>query len=138
MDRERFEAIVAAYGADARRWPQTERASALAFSQSDGAAAQLLGEARALDAAMDADAGDAGPSDLLVARIMRAAPKPARSIIRPQWRPAAALAACAVFGLAVGFGGGALVAPAQDESDAIIAAAFTSPSPELDWYGEEG
>ncbi|QJU58965.1 hypothetical protein HL653_15385 [Sphingomonas sp. AP4-R1] len=50
MDRTRFEAIVAAYGADPRRWPEVERAAAEAFGRSDAAAARLLDEEWAFDA----------------------------------------------------------------------------------------
>lgn len=50
MDRSRFEAIVAAYGADPRRWPEGERAAAEAFGRSDAGAARLLDEEWAFDA----------------------------------------------------------------------------------------
>jgi hypothetical protein len=51
MTSERFLALVAAYGADARRWPEAERAAAQAFASSNPAAV-----GPALD---DADAADA-------------------------------------------------------------------------------
>ena len=52
MTSERFLALVAAYGADARRWPEAERAVARAFADADPAA--VAGPALA-----DADAADA-------------------------------------------------------------------------------
>ena len=47
MNEVRFQEIVAAYGADPRRWPEGERVAAVAFSQS-AAAAESLREAEAL------------------------------------------------------------------------------------------
>ncbi|MDI7775361.1 hypothetical protein [Asticcacaulis sp. EMRT-3] len=50
MDETRFAAILAAYGAEARRWPQAEREAALAFMQAHADLADgLLAEARATD-----------------------------------------------------------------------------------------
>lgn len=50
MTAERFVALVAAYGADRRRWPESERAAAEAFAATHaGSAAQALAEAEALD-----------------------------------------------------------------------------------------
>lgn len=51
MTAERFLALVAAYGADCRRWPESERAAAEAYAATHaGAAARALAEAEALDA----------------------------------------------------------------------------------------
>ncbi|MEJ0023154.1 MAG: hypothetical protein WDN76_06725 [Alphaproteobacteria bacterium] len=50
MDRARFDAIIAAYGAEPRRWPADERVAAEAFCAS---ARVDLGEAAALDQALD-------------------------------------------------------------------------------------
>lgn len=100
MDANRFAAIVEAYGADPRRWPEAERAGAEAFAERPEAVA-LLREARALDAMLDvSDAAD--PVNLsFTRRILAVAPKPQVSV----WRPAAAMAACALLGLAFGFNG---------------------------------
>ena len=55
MTSERFLALVAAYGADARRWPEAERAAAQAFASSNPAAVGLaLAEADAADALLHA------------------------------------------------------------------------------------
>lgn len=54
MDETRFAEIVAAYGAQARRWPQAERTQALIFAREHALFAEpLLREAGALDAAFD-------------------------------------------------------------------------------------
>lgn len=51
MTSERFLALIAAYGADARRWPENERAAAQAFAAADPAAVRsALAEADAVDA----------------------------------------------------------------------------------------
>ena len=55
MTSERFLALVAAYGADARRWPEPERAAARAFAAADPAVAgPALAEADAADALLHA------------------------------------------------------------------------------------
>ncbi|WP_332658618.1 hypothetical protein [Brevundimonas sp.] len=51
MTSERFLALIAAYGADARRWPERERAAARAFADADPAAVHsALAEADTVDA----------------------------------------------------------------------------------------
>jgi hypothetical protein len=51
MTAERFLALIAAYGADARRWPEGERAAALAFVEArPDVARPALDEADAVDA----------------------------------------------------------------------------------------
>lgn len=51
MTAERFLALVAAYGADRRRWPEAERAAAEAFTAArPDVAGPLLAEADAIDA----------------------------------------------------------------------------------------
>jgi len=55
MRSERFLALVAAYGADARRWPEAERAAAEAFALArPDAAGPALAEAGAADALLHA------------------------------------------------------------------------------------
>jgi hypothetical protein len=51
MTSERFLALIAAYGADTRRWPENERAEAQAFAAAGSAAVHAaLAEADAVDA----------------------------------------------------------------------------------------
>lgn len=51
MTAERFLALVAAYGADRRRWPESERAAAEAFAAAhEDASSPALAEADAVDA----------------------------------------------------------------------------------------
>jgi hypothetical protein len=125
MDRERFLHLLDAYGADFRRWPASERKSAAAFALQFGRDMPELAQARALDRALDLARGaDAGVADRLAARILARAPQAV------QWgmdrRAMFALAACAVFGVALGFGGGMFAPPAVDQ-EAYYAMVFEGP-----------
>ena len=46
MDPQRFEALIAAYGATPARWPEEERMAADAFARNDPRAASLLGSSQ--------------------------------------------------------------------------------------------
>ena len=66
LTEARFREIVDAYGADATRWPEAERAAAAIFARNNpGVAEPILDEARALDAWLDADAIDVPEDDVL-------------------------------------------------------------------------
>jgi hypothetical protein len=124
MDRERFEHLLDAYGADFRRWPSETRAAAAAFAAQDPEAAALLSEARSLDRVLDTAREAGAPSPGLAARILAQAPRAAaRAFDR---RAMLALAACAVFGIVLGYGGG-LLAPAPVEDEAYFTMAFEAP-----------
>jgi hypothetical protein len=129
MDRERFLHLLEAYGGDFRRWPAETRALAAAYAAQDADAASALAEARALDRALDAARHGAEPSAALAARILAQAPRAAAFDRRALF----ALAACAVFGVVIGYGGGLLAPPpAEDE---YFAVAFEAP---LAFEDEEG
>jgi hypothetical protein len=103
MTGSRFEVLVATYGADPARWPEHERIAAMAIADAGGAEngryASALGDARALDHALDSDRPPA-PSDDLRQRIealagsnveTEPAHPPARARSTPWtlvWRPA--------------------------------------------------
>lgn len=125
MDRERFAYLLDAYGADFRRWPAEARAQAAAFAAQDAETAALIGEARKLDAVLDGARDEAGPSADLAARILAAAPRAQRPAF--DRRAMLALAACAVFGVLIGYGGG-MLAPAPAEDDSYFSMAFEAPS----------
>lgn len=73
MTSERFLALVAAYGADARRWPEAERAAARAFAAAEPAVAgPALAEADAADALLQASPA-IHPSMALRDRVIAAA-----------------------------------------------------------------
>jgi hypothetical protein len=74
MTPERFRAIVAAYGADARRWPATERAAARTWAAAHRVEADaMLAESAQLDAWLANDVL-APPGAVLVERIVAGAP----------------------------------------------------------------
>src|SRR5690606_3506420 len=97
MTPERFETIVAAYGAEPRRWPEQEREAALAFAGTEAGAASLAAARR--PAALLDRAGTPRARRELVARAART---PWR--LRAGWAAqAATLAAAALLGLYVGW-----------------------------------
>jgi hypothetical protein len=137
MTRERLLALIAAYGATPRRWPEDERASAESFIAAHPADENLLTNERTLDALLDR-AESVPVSASLSARILAgfdevaARPSVRRLIARlsqfvwpnaPLWQPSAALAASLIAGVMLGImsplGGNAVAAPAN--SDMTIA-----------------
>ena len=73
MTSERFLALVAAYGADARRWPEAERAATRAFAAArPEAVADALAEADAADVLLHASRV-AHPSTVLRDRVVASA-----------------------------------------------------------------
>ncbi|MGZ9099745.1 MAG: hypothetical protein ACXW3O_08590 [Brevundimonas sp.] len=73
MTSERFLALVAAWGADARRWPEAERAAARAFvAANPDVARPALAEADAADALLHASRV-ASPSMMLRDRVIASA-----------------------------------------------------------------
>ncbi len=107
MTLKRFGEIVAAYGADERRWPAVERLAARELASSSLEARRLLEHARPLDRLLDSVDAPAPSPDFAAGLAQRlAAPAPERStfvmwLIGPTWRPAV-MAAVAVFGLFLG------------------------------------
>ncbi len=137
MDRTRFEHLLEAYGGDFGRWPQAERAAGEAFARAHATElAAAISEARALDAALGAGNDSPSPSAALSAAILAAAPKARRALSR-NLAPTAgwALAACAILGVVLGYGAGAMAQPSDDGS--YFAAAFEAP-PEAPAPGDEG
>jgi hypothetical protein len=122
MDQKRFEHLLAAYGGDFRRWPAEERAAAAAFAVQNVDAAAALKAATALDEVLDHARAMHGDTSLLAARVLAQAPRSQPWLGK---RAMLALAACAVFGVVLGYGGG-LMAPAAAAEDAYFAAAFES------------
>jgi len=137
MDDERFEALLAAYGADAARWPDAERALALRHLAATPSAHGLRAEAKRLDGLLDAWKMDAAGADL-AHRV--AATAPLARIFRPRtlWVTAAGLAAACVLGVLVGADVGRTslrAQPTSEQSDPAVTAALDGSSeftPNLD------
>lgn len=103
MDEARFRALLNAYGADQKRWPEAERAAAAAFAaEQPDVAEHALNEAAALDRQLDA-APTQEPSAALMGRVLASAPTGAS---RPRDLAAAGAQAGSWWrGLASGWGG---------------------------------
>jgi hypothetical protein len=100
----RFEALLDAYGAEPRRWPEDRRAWAEALLARSPAAVSARDEAARLDLLLDA-ADTEGASAALMGRVLAAAPAPRRPLrlrLREILKPAIGLAFAAVLGLALG------------------------------------
>lgn len=78
MNVERLQVLLDAYGAEPARWPDDERAAALALLTESAAARAAHADARQLDDWLDvAPPGD--PGDVLRARILSSVPPPVSS-----------------------------------------------------------
>lgn len=106
MNTERFQTLLAAYGAEPLRWPENERAAAVYFAGANSQAAHWIAEARQLDTALGL-LPDHAPSQMLRARVLQSALLP-RNPERPSrlfasiWQPAIGMAASLLFGIIVG------------------------------------
>lgn len=139
----RVREIIEAYGGDARRWPEAERAAVEAYlAQNAEDVADALAEAQALDA-MLAAYPEPAPSAALRAAILAKAPASAsgKSGAWLGWlggaRPAlgVAMAVMLSFGVATGYRLGG-IAVREDAGEALWAAAFSDVDVGLDY--EEG
>ncbi|WP_322045867.1 hypothetical protein [Paraburkholderia sp. J67] len=107
MTPERFHTLVEAYGADPRRWPEHERADALAWARAHREQADaVLEEALALDAWLARDMV-APPSRALFEQIVASAPvavpvQPATSKRKRFWWSGAAFAGVGLAGALAG------------------------------------
>ncbi len=126
MDSARFQSLAEAFGADCGRWPASDREAAAAYTlEHPEQANAILLEARKIDAALDLTRADVGDLSLLTARILSSAKKANRPVF--DYRAALAMAACAVFGVLIGYGGG-MLAPPSDVDEFYFASAFEAPT----------
>ena len=111
IDETRVRAILAAYGAEPARWPETERQAVRAFLSTHGArVADAAAEACEIDAALSLAPAPEAPSEDLSARVLATAPGSNVVPLRQRriggfdLRAVGALAACALIGVVLGFG----------------------------------
>jgi hypothetical protein len=98
--------LIAAYGADAARWPLDRREAVLALAASDAVVADVLAEARRLDALLADWARDVPARSFEVDALLPAArPVPAQGWRAPRWLGGGALAASVAVALLLGLGG---------------------------------
>lgn len=153
MTLDRFAQLISAYGADAGRWPNDERAGAHALLAHSAEAQAMLETERALDVLLDA-VPPPQPSASLQARIMAGVParapaaaaRPAETGLRgvfagavgavmPEvWRPASVFGMAAVLGIVLGLNmmgplSRAMTTAAITAQDDVLAYAFPA-------YGE--
>ncbi|MGF6788690.1 hypothetical protein [Paraburkholderia sp. 35.1] len=138
MTPERFHQIVAAYGADARRWPEREREAAQAWARAHRDEADAaLSDAASLDAWLAADELEP-PSLELQRRIIDRAPSRRPAARRRLWWSGAAVAGVGLLGgvagaFAVSFFVLTGNAPVVHESS-YLTSSFGGSS--ADWSGE--
>lgn len=139
MTPERFQTIVAAYGADPRRWPDKERAAAEAWAElHPGEADAALAGSAGLDAWLAAHTV-APPDNVFIERVVATAPvrHPARQRARLWWQGAA----FAGIGLAGGLAGAFAVSffvltgtPPAAHDASYLTSSFDGST--ADWSGE--
>lgn len=142
MNLERFTAIVDAYGGSPSRWPDAERAAAIAFMKTSADAQRLAEEAESLDSLLDAP--ETAPAtrelqDRILAAMPRAAALRRASSSRwdwSRWIPAAAVMCSLVLGVATGTQLPRLVG-LDDEALALdaVASALTASSDDAEMFG---
>ena len=106
-DIARLRALLDAYGGAAKRWPEADRAWAQRLVAASAEAARLQREARALDARLDEAALAPAAPGLMAAVLSGTQTQRGAWLAQlwpfgPLWRPATALAAACVLGIAVG------------------------------------
>jgi hypothetical protein len=127
MTAERFLALIEAYGADARRWPDAERAAALAFAEARPEVARAaLVEADAVDALLQearAPAVSASLRDRVIASAAQAGLKARREGRRWLDRLALALGAGWAVAACAGVAAGVMMTShltADAQADAVL------------------
>ena len=132
MDLNRFETLVAAYGATPSRWPEEERAAAEAFARTDPRASALLAEADSIDALLFAHKA-AEPSRTLRAMVVEAAPRKRRLTGRARmWWTGLGLALAGASGMLAGSAATAALEPITANVQL-----YSQDVPALDYAAEE-
>jgi hypothetical protein len=120
MTEDRFAALLDAYGAEPRRWPDEERDAAQAFARTDPRAASLLAAAADIDDLLYAHRVPL-PSPALAAAVIAHAPRRRWTRARLWW---------AAVGLGIAGAGGALAGSAAT-------AALERPAIAVPLYGHD-
>jgi hypothetical protein len=138
IELERFARVLDAYGADAGRWPEAERAAALRLVARSAEARALRDHAAELDALLErAPLAEPSPglratvlADVLATVLTSASPAPWRQWAAllwpfgPSWQPASALLLAGLLGFAVGAAmpptAGAALDAATSEIDGLV------------------
>ncbi|MBT5264794.1 MAG: hypothetical protein HOL85_08180 [Rhodospirillaceae bacterium] len=131
MTEQRLSEILAAYGADPKRWPEHEREAATALVARSHEARMAVAEEAELDASLDLVDMEAAPSWLApkIGAVLaeEASTRPLLSRFWPfgtLWTPAAGLVAAALLGMVVGTE--IAPAPAEPGSDPLATIAYSA------------
>lgn len=131
MNAARAGAILAAFGADPARWPADERDAMAAWLAAHPQSLQAAREeAGFIDAALAHDIRETRPSAALAERVRAGIPvagetvTPFRVRVSRNAGALAALAACAVLGVVLGFSSVAATDDATADADAALGAAL--------------
>lgn len=136
MDKDRAQALIAAYGAAPERWPETERAALSAAIAADPALAALARAEDPLDRALAALRAPPEPlKPASLARALAGAPRSLIAFTRQQLSLAAGLAACAALGFAFGLERAANARLGADAEAALVEALS---DPGARWEGLDG
>jgi len=132
MDLNRFEDLVAAYGATPNRWPEDERDAAEAFARSDPRARALLADADSIDALLFAHKV-AEPSRTLRTMVIEGAPTKRRLTGRARlWWTTLGLALAGASGMLAGSAATAALEPVSANVQL-----YSQDVPALDYSTEE-
>jgi len=132
MDLNRFETLVAAYGATPSRWPEEERAAAEAFARADRRATALLSEADTIDTLLFAHKV-AEPSRTLRTMVIEGAPTKRRLKGRAKlWWTGLGLALAGASGMLAGSAATAALEPISANVQL-----YSPDVPALDYSAEE-
>lgn len=132
MDLNRFESLVAAYGATPSRWPAEERDAAEAFARTDPRASALLAEADRIDTLLFAHKV-AEPSRTLRAMVIEGAPTKVRLTGRARlWWTGLGLALAGASGMLAGSAATAALEPLSANVQM-----YSQDVPALDYSAEE-
>ncbi|HAQ36018.1 MAG: hypothetical protein CMF74_08200 [Maricaulis sp.] len=131
MNRERFETILDAYGARTDRWPEAEREAAITYLETHPDARAALDAAAELDGLIQVAAVTHQPSEMLTARLLRAAP--ARAVLDNWHRVAAAAALTLFLGIGGGYFGGGFLPDATNDAAYDIAFDGLDSGIDFDW-----
>ena len=152
MNSERLIELIAAYGSDPKRWPDTERDDAIAFRDAHPKIAKPeMNNAQNLDHLLDGEKKDVTGTEFLAARILKAAQEaekleiPANDVIgdparlpkrQPAWR---SIAATFIITTGVGFAMGQSAAAKSAriaEAETLLSLTLDNPYDSADIWEE--
>lgn len=146
--QDRLAALIAAYGADAGKWPEAERNALTGAEPQDPALHTALEEARALDALLELGRDERPMPSALRERILAGLPRPVAAAAKrgarwawmgASWARAGGVAAALMVGMVGGYAGAAAAfQPAGPEQTLLGVALSDTADPFADLLVEDG